>query len=252
MRITHFFILLYFFVFLNCKQKKLQLFKIEGEQISISDTLRLNSEIEAFIKPYRKHIQKDLDSVLAYSVDTFSKNNGYLNTAIGNFLADVIFNEANPIFKSRTDKEIDMVLLNHGSIRSALNKGSISKRTAFQLMPFENSIVVVALKSSQLDSLMEYLRTEKKAHPISGLKLSIDKNYNIIQAKIRGGIIEKDKTYYVATSDYLYNGGDNMHFFKPNDSVYFLNYKVRNALIDTFNKLDTVKPVMDNRFIQIK
>jgi len=245
MRITHFFILLYFFVFLNC-------FKIEGEQISISDTLRLNSEIEAFIKPYRKHIQKDLDSVLAYSVDTYSKNNGYLNTAIGNFLADVIFNEANPIFKSRTDKEIDMVLLNHGSIRSALNKGSISKRTAFQLMPFENSIVVVALKSSQLDSLMEYLRTEKKAHPISGLKLSIDKNYNIIQAKIRGGIIEKDKTYYVATSDYLYNGGDNMHFFKPNDSVYFLNYKVRNALIDTFNKLDTVKPVIDNRFIQIK
>ncbi|HMC02386.1 MAG TPA: hypothetical protein VKN14_15205, partial [Flavobacteriaceae bacterium] len=60
------------------------------------------------------------------------------------------------------------------------------------------------------------------------------------------------KTYYVATNDYLYSGGDNMTFFKPNDSLYDLNYKIRNALIDYFKKTDTIKPVIDDRFIQIK
>ncbi|SFD29174.1 5'-nucleotidase C-terminal domain-containing protein [Algibacter pectinivorans] len=252
MRFTHFFFLLYFFVFLNCKQEKIQLYKIEGKQIAISDSITANSEIESFIKPYRINIQKDLDSVLAYSLDTYSKTDGELNTALGNFMADLIYSEANPIFKSRTKKDIDMVLLNHGGIRGILNRGNISKRTAFQLMPFENNIVVVALKKPQIDSLIDYLSKQKKAHPISKLKLTLDKNYHVIEAKIKGKEIVNNQTYYVATSDYLYNGGDNMNFFKPNDTLYRLDYKIRNAIIDNFIKLDTIKPVIDNRFTQIK
>ncbi|WP_396600732.1 5'-nucleotidase C-terminal domain-containing protein [Algibacter sp. R77976] len=252
MRFTHFFILLYFFVFLNCKQEKSQLTKIEGKQILISDSLKIDPEIEAYIKPFRDNIQKDLDSVLGYSANTYSKRDGDLNSALGNFMADAVYSEANPVFKSRTGKDIDMVLLNYGGIRATLNKGNVSKRTAFQLMPFENYIVVVAIKSNQIDSLIQYLARDKSAHPISNLKLTLDKNYNVVDAKIKGKPISQNKTYYVATSDYLYNGGDNMSFFQPNDSIYKIDYKIRNAIIDKFNKLDTINPVIDNRFIQIK
>ncbi|WP_181364051.1 5'-nucleotidase C-terminal domain-containing protein [Algibacter marinivivus] len=252
MRFTHFFILLYFLTFLNCKHEKSNLYKIEGKQIQVTDSIALDSEIEAFIKPFRDNIQKDLDSTLAYSAGTYSKNDGDFNTAVGNFMADAVYSEANPIFKSRTGKDIDLVLLNHGGIRAPLNKGSVSKRTAFQLMPFENSIVVIALKTSQINSLIDYLLKAKRAHPISKLKLTIDENFNLVDAKIKDEHIKNNHTYYVATSDYLYNGGDNMSFFKPNDSIYRINYKIRNALIDKFNKLDTIKPVIDDRFIQIK
>ena len=252
MRLTHLFILLYFFGFFGCKPPKFELTKIEGKQIQITDTLSTDSEIESYIKPYRDHIQKDLDSVLAYSANTFSKSDGKLNTAIGNFMADAIYSEANPIFKNRTGKNIDMVLLNHGGIRSVLPKGNVTKRTAYQIMPFENSIVVVALKSSQVDSLVNYLIKKKRPHPISKLKLTINENDKILEAKIKDKDIKSDKIYYVATNDYLYNGGDNMTFFKTNDSLYVLNYKIRNALIDNFKKVDTINPVIDDRFIQIK
>jgi 2',3'-cyclic-nucleotide 2'-phosphodiesterase (5'-nucleotidase family) len=252
MRFTHLFFLLYFFVLLNCKEEKLQLSKIEGKQIQITDTTPIDIDIEAFVKPYRDNIQKDLDSVLAYSTSTFSKNDGELNTALGNFMVDAIYSEANPVFKSRTGYDIDMVLLNHGGIRSSLNRGHVSKRTAFQLMPFENSVVVIALKGTQMDSLIDYLRRAKRAHPISKLKLILNKDFEVVDAKIKGEKIKQNKTYYVATSDYLYNGGDNMRFFKPNDSVYYLNYKIRNAIIDKFYKLDTINPVIDDRFIQTK
>ncbi|WP_345075295.1 5'-nucleotidase C-terminal domain-containing protein [Flavivirga amylovorans] len=244
--------MLYIFSFYNCKESKLELIKIEGKQIPITDTLPIDSEIEAYIKPFRDNIQKDLDSVLAYSVNTYSKSDGELNTAIGNFMADAVYNEANPIFKKRTGKNIDMVLLNHGGIRSILSKGHITKRTAYQIMPFENSIVVVALKGKQMDSLVHHLIRKKRAHPISKLKLTITENNDIVEAKIKGKSIESDKIYYVATNDYLYNGGDNMTFFKPNDSLYPLNYKIRNALIDNFKKVDTISPVIDDRFTQIK
>lgn len=252
MRITFLFILLNILVFSGCKEHKLHLTKIEGKEISITDSIELNSDIEAYIKPFRDRIERDLDSVLAYSVDTYSKKDGKLNTAIGNFMADAVYSESNPIFKSRTGKDIDMVLLNQGGIRSILSKGNVTKRSAFGLMPFENSIVVVALKGTQIDSLVYYLSQAKKAHPISGLKLKLDKNDKLVEAKIKGKNIEKDKTYYVATNDYLYNGGDNMSFFKTNDSLYVLDYKIRNALIDKFIKLDTVNPVIDDRFTQIK
>lgn len=251
MRFTHFIFLLYIFIFWGCKQEKSHLIKIEGKQIQITDSLKLNAEIDSFIKPFRDNIQRDLDSVLAYSVDTYSKTDGDLNTAIGNFMADAVYSEANPIFNTRTGKNIDMVLLNHGGIRSILPKGNVTKRSAFKLMPFENSIVVVALKGTQVDSLVRYLKNRKRAHPISKLKLVLDKDFNVSEAKINGENINKNKTYYVATNDYLYHGGDNMSFFKINDSLYVLNYKIRNALIDKFKKLDTINPVIDDRFIQI-
>jgi len=252
MRFTHFIFLLNIFIFFGCKQTDIHPYKIEGKQISISDSLQTNSEIENFIKPYRNHIVKDLDSVLAYSVNTYSKTDGDLNTAIGNFMADAIYEQASPVFMARTRKDLDMVILNHGGIRSIISKGNITTRTAFELMPFENSLVVVALKGTQIDSLVTYLCNHKTAHPISKLKLSVDKDFKLIDATIKGEKIDTSKTYYVATNDYLYNGGNNMTFFKPNDSVYNLNYKIRNVLIDYFKKVDTISPVIDDRFVQIK
>lgn len=236
----------------NCKQPKAYLSKIEGTQIKISDSLNTDSQIEAFIKPYREHIKKDLDSVLAYSKETYSKTDGSFNTALGNFMADAVFDEANPIFNSRTGKNIDMVLLNHGGIRSIISKGNITTRTAYELMPFENSIVVVALKGTQIASLVNYLSKVKTAHPISKLKLVLNKNFDVVESSINGDNIDADKIYYVATNDYLYNGGDDMDFFKPNEGFFALNYKIRNALIDNFKKIDTINPVRDDRFIQIK
>ena len=93
---------------------------------------------------------------------------------------NAVYSEANPIFKSKTGKDIDMVILNHGGIRSIISKGNITTRTAYQLMPFENSIVVVALKGSQIDSLTNYLRLRERAHPISKLKLIVNKDFDIV------------------------------------------------------------------------
>ena len=124
--------------------------KFKEKRIEITDSLSSNQAIEDYIKPYREHIENDLDSVLAYSVDTYNKTNGDLNTAIGNLMADAVFELSNPVFKSRTGKNIDMVLLNHGGIRSILSKGNITSRTAYEIMPFDNSIVVAELKVNML------------------------------------------------------------------------------------------------------
>lgn len=238
--------------FQSCKKKTYQLTKIKGKNISITDTLKTDDSINKFIKPFRDHINKNLDSVLAHSVDTYSKSDGELNTAIGNLMADMIFEQSNPIFKSRTGNEIDFVLVNHGGIRAIISKGDITTRTAYKVMPFENAIVVLNLKGEQVKELLEYLARNKRAHPISGLNLELDSEFKISKALVKGKEIDFNKNYFVCTNDYLANGGDRMNFFKTNDSLYYLDYKVRNAFIDYLKKVDTISPKIDDRFIQIK
>ena len=235
----------------SCKQD-IHLNKIEGKQININDSIQADETIEEFIKPYREHVNANLDSVLAYAVRTLSKSDGEYNTAIGNMMADAVFQEANPIFKSRTGHDIDMVLLNHGGIRAIISKGNVTTRSAYEVMPFDNSVVVVKLKGEQVKALVNYLVRARRAHPISKLNITLDKDTLLQSAFINNKPIDINKSYFVATNDYLYNGGDRMNFFKPNDSLYVLDYKVRNVLIDYFSETDTLRPVIDNRFIQLK
>ncbi|WP_203256980.1 5'-nucleotidase C-terminal domain-containing protein [Hyunsoonleella ulvae] len=233
---------------IGCRTQKLYLNKVEGQRLDINTAITPNAGIEAFIAPYKNRINNDLDSTIAYAVDTYSKNDGTLNTAIGNLMADIVQLQGNTVFYKRTGKKIDAVILNHGGIRAEIPKGPVTARTAYNVMPFENEIVVVALKGKALDNAINYLVSKKRANPIAGLKITVNKAYNLISATINNETIDTNRTYYFATSDYLYNRGDNMTFFQPNEGLYDLNYKVRNAMIDYFRKTDTINPVIDDRF----
>ena len=189
---------------------------------------------------------------LSYAVDTYSKKDGDYNTAIGNLMADAVFELSKPILKSRTGKDLDMVLLNHGGIRSILPKGNVTTKSAYSLMPFENSVVVVPIKGSVVMEMTTYLQEFKKAHPISGLELVLNADNSYQKILVGGQAVDPEKTYYVATNDYLYNGGDRMYFLKKSDTLYDLNYKIRNVLLDYFTKYDTLNPKKDQRFIKLE
>jgi len=63
---------------------------------------------------------------------------------------------------------------------------------------------------------------------------------------------DENRTYYVATSNYLADGGNNMGFFKDGLNQVDLNYLIRNAMIDYFKKVDTLTAKVDDRFIKIE
>lgn len=249
MNYKYLFLILFLSILIGCKKKQYSLSKIEGKKIEINDSLKENNEIEAFIKPYREHIEKDLDSVLAYAVDTYHKDDGELNTPIGNLMVDIMYEQGNPIFNKRTGKNIDIVLSNHGGIRSSINKGSVTARTAYEVMPFENEILVISLKGNKVREMVDYLVKRREAHPFFGLQVILSKDYELLESTIDGKKINDTIIYYVATNDWIYNMAD---FLKPNEGIESLNYKVRNAMIDYFKKVDTINPVRNNSFIRLQ
>jgi 2',3'-cyclic-nucleotide 2'-phosphodiesterase (5'-nucleotidase family) len=235
---------------ISCGKQNYYVSKIEGKQVQITESDKKDNnttQIETYIKPFREHINKDLDSVLAYSPETLDKSNGKWQTTIGNLMADVTLKLGNTIFQTRQNKNIDLCILNNGGIRAILPKGNVTSRTAFEIMPFENSMVVIALKGDQIFEMVTYFIASKKPHPLSGITFTISKDNLPQNILVNGQILEKEKIYYVGTNDYLANGGDNMIFFKKGIQRYDLNYKLRNILIDYFKEVDTIPVINDVR-----
>ena len=222
---------------------------LQGNRIEVNNNVKSDKEIVEFITPYKNKVDSKMDSILAYSPTNYDKKNGLLNTAIGNMMADVALKLSNPVYKARKNRDIDFDLLNHGGIRASISKGDITTRTAYNVMPFENSMVVCELDGETVEELINYLKLSKKAHPISGINIVLDNSYNLIEAKINDKEISKNKIYSVATTDYLLNGGDKMDFFKKSKENTILDYKLRNILIDYFKQIDTLSFQTDNRFI---
>jgi 2',3'-cyclic-nucleotide 2'-phosphodiesterase (5'-nucleotidase family) len=239
------------FIISGCKQNEYTLTQIEGKQIEINDSIASNIVFDSVLNPYREHVENQLSEVLAYNVRDMNRTDGPLNSSIGNMMADAVLELANPLFNSQIGNEIDFVLLNFGGIRATIGQGDVSRRTAFEIMPFENEIVVLELSPKRIQELLDYLRTENLAHPVSGIEIQLDENNQIKSVKIQGVALDTTKNYYVVTSDYLRNGGDRMYFFDEPVSETPLNYKLRNLFIDYFIEKDTIDFKPDKRFVKI-
>ena len=251
MRIYYTHIILLYLVLVGCKNNPNQ--ENYNQNIEIDQQILSDSTIVKYYQPFKKNLEESLmNKPISYSFDTYKKNDGELNSTLSNMFADATYEMSNPVFNEISGNNIDIVLLNNGGIRSIISKGNISEKTAFELMPFENSIVVLELKGQSINKMVEYLRKVKLQHPIKGLQITLNNDYSVNEASINGSNIMKEKKYYVATTDYLLDGGDKMYFLGETLKTTDINYKMRDILLDYFKKYDTLKLKSDNRFIRIK
>ena len=226
--------------------------EIHGKQLPVDAGISHGDSITKFIAPFRQRIDQVLDSPLSYAPKPILLDDGPRNTSMGNLMADIVFEETAPLFKTKTGGiELDFVALNHGGVRSIISAGKVTARNAYEVMPFENYIVVVELDGTATRKLIDFLAKAGSSHPISGIKIVLDRNGNLESADIQGKPFDESRHYYVATSDYLVQSGPSVGFFNEMVSVTQTDYLLRNAMIDHFGKKDTLMAVVDDRFIQL-
>ena len=199
------------------------------------------------INIYKDSIDYKLDNVIGYSDELYTKadfTNIKFNSSLGNLIADIIFIQSDSVFKEQENKQIDFVIQNHGGIRSSLLKGEVKLTDIYKILPFENEIVILELPGETVKEMISFLNQEKNPHPFSGM--SIKKNKNLIQNRT----IDYSKKYYLATNDYLLNGGDNMFFLSKNTKVYRLGYSLRDAFIDYTKTNVKLTSKIDDRFLK--
>ena len=207
---------------------KARLMKIESRNYRLEKS---NSDVDSAayykILPYQKSLTADMGKVLAYSEQSLEK--GLPEGLLGNFVADACLLIANRLYIPGDGQKIDFLFLNNGGLRSSLPKGNITKGNVFELMPFENELVVLKLNGRVVKNIFNFIASKEGA-PVAGLRFTIkDKEaFNII---INNEEFDSTKTYKVATSDYLANGGDQFFFLANVKERESINLKVRDAIM---------------------
>lgn len=214
------------------------------KNIKIDENIKENQVFNDSIIPFKKQIDDKLNIVLTKNPSDLTKITQFLNTPLGNLIADATLTQA-----LKKYKKTDFVLLNWGGIRANLPKGNVTLRSVFEIMPFENKLVVAELSGEKMFEMAEYLIKNQVPHPISrNFELQFDSKNKIKTFKIKGKVVSKNKKYFVCTTDFLLKGGDKMSFFENPVSVKDLDYILRDALIDYFRSIKKIKTKSDNRF----
>ncbi len=215
-------------IFLSCSETK-QFSKIETSGYILSDTSSFpeDSLIADKIRPFSEKMEADLGMTLAQSAQVMEK--GIPESLLGNFVSDLCFQRVLREYQPKDGHTADFAFFNNGGLRKSLPKGNISKRDVYELMPFENELVILTLDGGIVKKLVNFMAS-KGGSPVSGLRFVIrDKEaFNITIGSLP---FDSTKTYKVVTSDYLANGGDNFSFLSGALNRESTSLKVRDAII---------------------
>jgi len=213
----------------------------------IDSSLTENAEVKALISPYKEKLDSIMSKVINYSIEPLPKQRGVKESALGNLLADLTLSIGDSLLFKKANQHANGSLLNFGGIRTSLPQGPITLSSIFEIMPFDNSLIAVKFNAEGISALEEYL--EKSAQPFAGFKLVNSNNKaNIIWNKP----LPENQTVWIITTSYLYEGGDNMAFFKTFElEKHNLIMLLRDAIIlhfqDLANKQQPIKSSIDGR-----
>lgn len=227
--------------------------KVETRQYAFRDTLNadVDSVIEKQIQPYREGMSGQMNQVIATSGIALTK--GQPESLLGNFFSDVCFELANEVYYTSTYTKADFAFFNNGGLRAELPKGKITRGNVFELMPFENELVVVSLSGSQVKKIVDYMAS-KDGVPVSHIQFKI-KEKKPVDVVVNGQPFDSTKSYKAVTSDYLANGGD-QYFFLAEAKKEYVNLKIRDAIITYLQEQDkkgnTVTASLDRRISYVE
>lgn len=209
-----------------------------------SVTARTDSSVATFLQPYRQGLEKTMNEVLTHSTGRIEK--GQPDGPLNDLLTDALLQQAS----QRYGKPIDCSHLNYGGIRNNLPQGDITTGSIFEVMPFDNQLIVLTVNGTMLQQLLNHFANGNKL-VVGGLRATVHNEQVQSVQFANGRTLQPNETYTVAMSDYVADGGDNANFLKNAVQRENINYLIRDALIDYFRQQgksgQPIKPLSDGR-----
>src|SRR5688572_7220817 len=202
---------------------------LQQTKVSVSDKVPNDEAAEKTILPYRAQVTSKMAVVLGTAPEAIDRLP--LESPIGNFVADLQRAQAEKL----TGKPVDIGLMTSGGIRTALAKDTIRTGDIFELMPFENELVIITVKGETLQQLLDYAAQNhiytnpRKVLSFSNVSFCIKDN-KPQDIFIGPDVFDPAKTYTIALPDYLANGGDNLDFLKNQTGTFKTGLTIRDAI----------------------
>jgi len=170
-------------------------------------TMPESAEVRAVVERYKAQLGERLSARLAVAAGDFSTEGGPSN-ALGVLVAD----ETLAWFVTNTGPEspaVQCFVTNNGGLRAPLYAGEVKLSHVYEVMPFDNELVVLTLSGAQLLRVAVEI-ARKGGEPVAGVRFEIHGSGDTAEAKnvfVASQPLDPAATYQVGTTDYLAESG---------------------------------------------
>lgn len=164
---------------------------------------RLSPRTVAIIDGFRDRV----DSILAVKIHHTPVDLKKSDWTLVNLIADIIAEEGGQL----VGKKVDMAIMNKGGLRCDIPAGDITEGKIMEMLPFDNKIVVMEISGKDLLDAFDSM-ARRRGEGISKTAFApIDSSQRkCSDVTVGGKPVDPDRTYLVATVDYVATGGDYM------------------------------------------
>lgn len=203
-----------------------------------------SARIDSILAPYRVGVEEMMGRRIGESAMELDAEKAPLL----NFLSDFALDRARQLTPT-----VDLAVMNKGGIRRDLPKGPITQGEIIMMQPFDNRIVVIEVKGEDLLEALDIMGRRGGDGLSRGMNVTFDPTTGkTVSASLDGKAIDPDKTYRVATIDYLANGGDYMEPLTNGHEIARSKNVVYNDLIDYIRTNFKKKKINPDKTIRMR
>jgi len=182
----------------------------------------------AFIQPYEHTVDSLMKPVVGSTAEPMIAHQPESN--LSNLLSDILvwggeeFNE-----------KPDFGVYNMGGIRASLPQGDITYGDVLNVAPFENHICFLTLSGEKTLQLFREMAARGGEGVSHSVRMVITKDGKLKSVTVNGAPVDSQKSYRIATLDYLAQGNDGLAAFKdktdavsPDDEAHDVRYIIVN------------------------
>lgn len=209
------------------------------KEYRIEKQVTVDSNLVKMLQPYSVTMNASMNKVIGFASSNLNVKQP--ESGLGNFMADCMKGMAQKKF----GKKVDAGFMNQSGIRSYIPKGNITVGKIFELMPFDNLVVLQEVKGAVLQQFLDKT-AEEGGWPVSaGVTMGI-KEKKAVQVLIGGRQLDENATYMIANSDYVANGGNGCEMLRKIPKLD-IGYLFRDALIEYVAELTKQGKPVDSK-----
>ena len=161
---------------------------------------KLDPDFSNMIDTYSSAVTAEMETVIGTCPEAIRK--GTPESPLSNLTADALVWMA----QKYNGVKADVALYNTGGIRAEISAGDLTVGDVYAVYPFDNVLSVATLKGKDLKKLFEYVASSGGL-PINKEVRLVISGKKVKSVTVNGQPIDDNKTYTVATIDYLMNLG---------------------------------------------
>ncbi len=239
---------------LSCRTPRAITYHVDAlvpEMVSMDSSIVADARTDAYISTFRDSVSVKMNRVIGRSDVALTLS--VPESPMSNFVADLMLNDSQPMAERLGLPKTDIAVVNIKGLRTQLPAGELTVGNIYQLMPFENEVVLVELSGNEVIELFEHMAS-MGGDGIAGATFTI-RNGKVEDAKVGNVAVEPGKRYCIATSDYMANGGDKYYVFL-NSKQMILGVTLRSMILNHIETLTSegkrVQTVTDGRISYAK